>query len=59
MKSSALNPRTFILATDPSLTDFVQRITQIKRGRAFFASPHDLGEFILPHYIRNRRRRVR
>jgi uncharacterized protein with von Willebrand factor type A (vWA) domain len=50
---------TFMLATDPSLTDFVEKLTQINRGRAYFASPHDLGEFILADYIRNRRRRVR
>lgn len=50
---------TFMLATDPMLTEFVEKLTQINRGRAYFASPHDLGEFILADYIRNRRRRVR
>lgn len=49
---------TFMIATDPSLTAFVERLTEINRGRAFFASPYDLGEFILADYIRNRRRRV-
>jgi Ca-activated chloride channel family protein len=49
---------TFMLATDPMLTDFVEKLTQINRGRAYFASPHDLGEFILADYIRNRRRRL-
>jgi len=50
---------TFMLATDPMLTDFVERLTQVNRGRAYFASPYNLGEFILADYIRNRRRRVR
>ncbi len=50
---------TFMLATDPMLTDFVEKLTQINRGRAYFASPYNLGEFILADYIRNRRRRVR
>ncbi len=50
---------TFMLATDPMLTDFVEKLTQVNRGRAYFASPYDLGEFILADYIRNRRRRVR
>ena len=50
---------TFMLATDPTLTEFVEKLTRINRGRAYFASPHDLGEFILADYIRNRRRRVR
>lgn len=50
---------TFMLATDPALTDFVEKLTKINRGRAYFASPYDLGEFILADYIKNRRRRVR
>jgi Ca-activated chloride channel homolog len=50
---------TFMLATDPLLTEFVEKMTQINRGRAYFASPYNLGEFILADYIRNRRRRVR
>lgn len=50
---------TFMIATDPLLTDFVEKMTQINRGRAYFASPDNLGEFILADYIRNRRRRVR
>ena len=50
---------TFMLATDPMLTQFVEKLTQINRGRAYFASPYNLGEFILADYIRNRRRRVR
>ena len=50
---------TFMLATDPMLTQFVEKLTQINRGRAYFASPYNLGEFILADYIKNRRRRVR
>jgi len=50
---------TFMLATDPLLTDFVEKLTRVNRGRAYFASPYDLGEFILADYIKNRRRRIR
>ncbi|MDY7093178.1 MAG: VWA domain-containing protein [Acidobacteriota bacterium] len=50
---------TFMIATDPMLTEFVEKMTQINRGRAYFASPTNLGEFILADYIKNRRRRVR
>jgi len=50
---------TFMLATDPTLTQFVEKLTQINRGRAFFASPYNLGEFVLADYIKNRRRRMR
>lgn len=50
---------TFMLATDPTLTDFVEKMTRTNRGRAYFASPHNLGEFIFADYIRNRRSRIR
>ncbi len=50
---------TFMIATDPALQDFVERLTQVNRGRAYFASPDRLGEFILADYLRNRRHRVR
>jgi uncharacterized protein with von Willebrand factor type A (vWA) domain len=49
---------TFMLATDPLLTEFVEQLTQVNRGRAYFASPYNLGEFIFADYIRNRRKRV-
>lgn len=49
---------TFMLATDPMLTDFVEKLTRVNRGRAYFASPHNLGEFILADYIKNRRKRL-
>ena len=50
---------TFMLATDPMLTEFVEKLTKVNRGRAFFASPYDLGEFVLADYLRNRRKRLR
>ena len=50
---------TFMLATDPALTDFVEKLTRVNRGRAFFASPYNLGEFVLADYIKNRRRYLR
>jgi uncharacterized protein with von Willebrand factor type A (vWA) domain len=50
---------TFMIATDPTLVEFVEKLTQINRGRAYYASPYNLGEFILADYIRNRRKRVR
>lgn len=49
---------TFMLATDPMLVDFVEKLSKINRGRAFYSSPDRLGEYILADYIRNRRRFV-
>jgi len=49
----------FAPAADPLLTNFVEKLTQVNRGRAYFARPYNLGELILADYIKNRRKRVR
>jgi uncharacterized protein with von Willebrand factor type A (vWA) domain len=49
---------TFMLEQHPSLTAFVEQMTRINRGRAFFATPDRLGEYVLVDYVRSKRRRV-
>jgi uncharacterized protein with von Willebrand factor type A (vWA) domain len=49
---------TFMLAEDPDLVRFVEQLTQVNRGRAYYASPERLGGFVFVDYIRNRRRMV-
>ncbi|MGQ9629583.1 MAG: vWA domain-containing protein [bacterium] len=49
---------TFMVARDPMLVDFVKRLTELNRGRAYYSSANKLGEYIFVDYIRNRRRRV-
>jgi Ca-activated chloride channel family protein len=49
---------TFMLASDPMLVNFVEQLSKINRGRAFYSSPDRLGEYILADYIRNRRKYV-
>jgi len=50
---------TFMLTTDPLLVEFVERFTQVNRGRAYYSELDRLGSFVLVDYVRNRRRRVR
>jgi uncharacterized protein with von Willebrand factor type A (vWA) domain len=47
-----------MLATDPSLQEFVEEMSRINKGRAYFASADRLGEFLFADYIRNKRRTV-
>ncbi|MBI4553026.1 MAG: VWA domain-containing protein [Candidatus Latescibacteria bacterium] len=49
---------TFMVAQDPYLMSFVQKLTEMNRGRAYFSSLDNLGEYILVDYVRNRKRRV-
>ncbi len=47
---------TFMIATDSHLVEFVEKLTKINRGRAYYASPYNLAEFLFTDYIRNRKR---
>ena len=49
---------TFMLDRSPTLTAFVREMARINRGRAFFAAPERLGEYVLVDYVRNKRRAV-
>ncbi|MBI3735074.1 VWA domain-containing protein [Candidatus Sumerlaeota bacterium] len=49
---------TFMVTSDPHLREFVDRMTQANKGRAFFASLDNLGSFLLTDYVQNRRKRV-
>ncbi|MDJ0975608.1 MAG: VWA domain-containing protein [Planctomycetota bacterium] len=50
---------TFMLTDHPELKRFVERFTEVCRGRAYFAEGARLDSFVLVDFIRNRRRRVR
>jgi uncharacterized protein with von Willebrand factor type A (vWA) domain len=47
---------TFMLEESRMLMAFVEQMARINRGRAFFAAPDRLGEYILVDYVRNKRR---
>jgi uncharacterized protein with von Willebrand factor type A (vWA) domain len=46
---------TFMLDDAPELVGFVERMTQINRGRAFYTQPNQLGSFLMVDYISQRR----
>jgi Ca-activated chloride channel family protein len=49
---------TFMLARDRSLVDFVKRVSEISRGKAYFTNTMTLGQFILMDFLRRKTRRV-
>jgi len=49
---------TFMLDDSPSLRAFVDRMTQINRGRAFYTRPDRLGEYMLVDYLAKKRKKV-
>lgn len=49
---------TFMLENNYQLVNFVDQMTRINRGRAFYTSAANLGEFVLVDYLNNRRKHV-
>src|SRR5437867_4788101 len=45
---------TFMLASDHYLVDFVKRVTEICRGKAYFTTTTNLGQYILMDYLRKK-----
>jgi len=50
---------TFMLDRDRWMIQFVNEMAQINGGRTFFATPENLGEYILVDYVNNKRKRVK
>ena len=48
---------TFMLDDAPELVGFVERMTQINHGRAFYTHPSQIGSFMMVDYVQQRRRR--
>ena len=49
---------TFMLENNYQLVNFVERMTRINSGRAFYSSADNLGEYLLVDYVTNHRKRV-
>ncbi|HTG87894.1 MAG TPA: VWA domain-containing protein [Pyrinomonadaceae bacterium] len=50
---------TFMLASDYYLVEFVKQMTAMTNGKAYFANPGNLSQFVLIDFLHRRTRRVR
>ena len=50
---------TFVLDATRALTAFIERMTQINRGRAFYTTNESLGDYVLVDFLEHRRRLTR
>jgi len=50
---------TFMLASDYYLVDFVKQMTAMTNGKAYFANPGNLSQFVLIDFLRRKKSRVR
>ena len=49
---------TFMLASDYGLVNFVQKVTEICRGKAYFTTPHTLGQYLLMDYMQKKLKHI-
>jgi Ca-activated chloride channel family protein len=57
-KRSNIVINTFMLASDFGLVQFVQKVTQMCRGKAYFTTPDTLGEYLLMDYMQRKMRTI-
>ena len=50
---------TFMLDATSSLKAFIEQLTEINRGRAFFTTPETLGDYVLVDFIEHKRQLAR
>jgi Ca-activated chloride channel family protein len=50
-KRAGVMINTFMLASDFGLIQFVQKVTEMCRGKAYFTTPHNLGQYLLMDYM--------
>ena len=57
-RKSGIMINTFMLARDRALVDFVKRVSEISRGKAYFTTTMTLGQFILMDFLKRKTRTV-
>ena len=57
-KKQGIIINTFMLASDYGLVNFVQKITELCRGKAYFTTPDTLGQYLLMDYMNRKTRTV-
>lgn len=50
---------TFMVTDDPYLQQFIARLTELNKGRAYFSSVDNLGDFVLWDFVANRKKKGR
>ncbi len=50
-KRSGIMINTFMLASDPGLVAFVQRVSAMCKGKAYFTTPENLGQYLLMDFL--------
>jgi Ca-activated chloride channel family protein len=57
-RRSGILINTFMLASDPGLVQFVQRVSAMCRGKAYFTTPQTLGNYLMMDFLNRKMKTV-
>jgi Ca-activated chloride channel family protein len=57
-KKQGILINTFMLASDFGLVNFVQKVTEMCRGKAYFTTPYTLGQYLLMDYMNRKTKTI-
>lgn len=57
-KRAGILINTFMLASDYSLVQFVQKVTEMCKGKAYFTTPYNLGQYLLMDFLNRKTRTI-
>jgi Ca-activated chloride channel homolog len=57
-KRAGVMINTFMLASELGLVQFVQKVTEMCRGKAYFTTPYNLGQYLLMDYMSRKTRTI-
>jgi Ca-activated chloride channel family protein len=57
-KRAGILINTFMLASDYALISFVQKVTEMCKGKAYFTTPYTLGQYLLMDFMNRKRKTI-
>jgi Ca-activated chloride channel homolog len=58
-RKASIMINSFMLASDYYLVEFVKQMTAMTHGKAYFANPHNLSQFVLMDFLKRRTSRIK
>jgi Ca-activated chloride channel homolog len=53
-RRAGIQINTFMLARDPDLIGFVKKVSEMTHGKAYFTTPHNIGQYVLMDFVNKR-----
>ncbi|MBI4512978.1 MAG: DUF3023 domain-containing protein [Gemmatimonadetes bacterium] len=57
-RKSGIQINTFMLARDRALVEFVKKVTELCKGKAYFTTTLTLGQYLMMDFLRRKTRRL-